>query len=131
VRRTSALFVLFVVLTTLAGCASTRVAKNKTVEVDGQRFELGGNYDPNSYGLTLIINGEPVFRGTFSTYVPFLLMSSKYQGREITARCYFGTILSSQGGTTGAIASTIQGAIGKSGDQCDVTVGSVSEALFF
>ena len=127
----SALFVLFAVATTLVGCASTRVAQNKTVEVDGQRFELGGIYDPNSYGLTLIINGEPVLRGTFSSYVPFLLLSNKYQGQEVTARCYFGTILSSKGGTTGAIAGSIQGAIGKSGDQCDVTVGRTQETLFF
>ncbi len=130
-RLSSALLVLLVVLTTLVGCASTRVAQNKTVEVDGQRFELGGTYDPNSYGLTLIINGEPVLRGTFSTYVPFLLLSSKYHGQEITARCYFGTILSSQSGTTGAIASTIQGAIGKSGDQCDVMIGRAQESLVF
>ena len=125
----SALFVLFV--TTLTGCAATRVAQNKTVEVEGQKFELGGIYDPNNYGLTLIINSEPVLRGTFSPYVPFLLLSSKYQGQSITARCYFGTILSTKGGTTGAIAGSIQGAIGKSGDQCDIKVGSVSEALFF
>ena len=127
----SALCVLFAVSATLVGCASTRVAQTKTVEVEGQRFELGGIYDPNNYGLTLIINGEPVLRGTFSSYVPFLLLSSKFQGQPITAQCYFGTILSSKGGTTGAIAGSIQGAIGKSGDQCDVTIGRVQESLFF
>ena len=127
----SRLFVVFVASLALIGCAATRVAHNKTVEVEGQRFELGGTYDPRSYGLTLTVNGEPVLRGAFSPYVPFLLMSNKYQGQEITARCYFGTILSSQGGATGAIASSIQGAIGKSGDQCDIKVGSVSEALLF
>ena len=130
-RLGSALFVLCVISTTLVGCASTRVAQNKTVDVQGQRFELGGTYDPNSYGLTLTINGEPVLRGTFAPYLPFLLLSNKYQGQEITARCYFGTILSSQGGATGAIASSIQGAFGKSGDQCEVSIGSASEALFF
>ena len=130
-RVGSTLLVLFFASITLIGCAATRVAQNKTVEVEGQRFELGGTYDPSSYGLTLTVNGEPVLRGTFTPYVPFLLLSNKYRGQEITARCYFGTILSSQGGSTGAIASAIQGAIGKSGDQCDITVGSVSEALFF
>ncbi len=59
--------------------------KTKTVDVQGQRFELGGTYDPNSYGLTLLINGEPVLRGTFSPYVPFMLLSNRYQGQEITA----------------------------------------------
>ena len=130
-RLGSALVVLFVASATLVGCASTRIAQNKTVEVQGQRFELGGTYSPNSYDLTLTVNGDPVLRGTFAPYLPFLLLNNKYQAQEITARCYFGTILSSQGGTTGAIASTIQGAIGKSGDQCDITVGSASEALFF
>ena len=130
-RLGSRLCVIFVVTTTLVGCAATRVAQNKTVEVQGQKFELGGTYYPNSYDLTLTVNGDPVLRGTFAPYLPFLLLSNKYQGQEITACCYFGTILSSQGGTTGAIASTIQGAIGKSGDQCDITVGSASEALFF
>jgi hypothetical protein len=131
VRLDSILATLFVVSTALVGCASTRVAQTKTVDVQGQRFELGGTYDPNSYDLTLSINGEPVLRGTFSPYVPFLLLSNRYQGQEITARCYFGTILSSKGGTTGAIAGSIQGAIGKSGDQCDITIGSASEALYF
>lgn len=130
-RLGSVLFVLFVASATLVGCASTRVAQNKTVEVQGQKFELGGTYFPNSYDLTLTVNGDPVLRGTFAPYLPFLLLSNKYHGQAITARCYFGTILSSQGGTTGAIASSIQGAIGKSGDQCDITVGTVSEALFF
>ena len=129
VKLGAGLFVL--VAATLIGCAATRVAQNKTVVVDGQKFELGGFYDPNNYGLTLLINGEPVLRGTFAPYVPFLLLSSQYQGQSITAQCYFGTILSSKGGTTGAIAGSIQGAIGKSGDQCDVKVGRVSETLFF
>lgn len=130
-RLGSELFVLFVTSATLVGCASTRVAQNKTVEVQGQKFELGGTYYPNSYDLTLTVNGDPVLRGTFAPYLPFLLLSNKYQGQEITARCYFGTILSSQGGTTGAIASTIQGAIGKSGDQCDLMIGRAQESLFF
>jgi hypothetical protein len=115
----------------LIGCASVRVAQTKVVEVEGQRFDLSGTYDPNSYGLTLTINGEPVLRGTFPPYVPFLLMSGKYQGQAITASCYFGTILSSKGGATGAIAGSIQGAIGKSGDQCDITVGRAQESLYF
>ena len=130
-RLGSELFVLFVTSATLVGCASTRVAQNKIVEVQGQKFELGGTYYPNSYDLTLTVNGDPVLRGTFAPYLPFLLLSNKYQGQEITARCYFGTILSSQGGTTGAIASTIQGAIGKSGDQCDLMIGRAQESLFF
>ncbi len=130
-RLNTALFVLCVVAMTLVGCASTRVAQNKTVEVEGKKFELGGAYDPNNYGLTLTINGEPILRGTFAPYLPLLLLSGQYQGQAITARCYFGTILSSKGGTTGAIAGSIQGAIGKSSDQCDVAVGNASEALFF
>lgn len=120
--------VLFAVL---VGCASIRVAQNKTVESDGQKFELGGTYDPKGNDLTLTINGDPVMRGSFPPYTPTLRLNSKYKNQAVSASCYFGTVLGSKGGITGIVAGSIQGAKGKSGDKCDITVGTASEALFF
>lgn len=112
------------------GCASIRVAQNKTVESEGQKFELGGTYEPKG-DLTLTIDGDPVMRGRFPPYTPTLRLNGKYKNQAVSASCYFGTILGSRGGVGGIVAGSIQGAKGKSGDKCDITVGSATESLFF
>lgn len=128
---------LFIVLTAvvIAGCASTRVAQNKTVESDGQKFDLGGTFDPKGNDLTLTVNGDPIMRGKFPPFTPTLRLNATYKNQPVTASCYFGTVLGSGRsgiGTIGTVVATsIQGAKGKSGDKCDITVGSASEALFF
>ena len=127
--RASSWLTLLVALT-LCACAATRVAQTKTVESAGQKFDLGGTWDPGGE-LILTLNGDPVLRGRFAPYVPLLYLTGTYKNQSVSANCYFGSILSSQGGATGAIAGSIQGAIGKGADKCDVTVGSASEALFF
>ena len=129
--KTSTMCVLAVALVGLGGCASVRVAQNKTVESEGQKFELGGTYDPKGNDLTLTVNGDPVMRGSFPPYTPTLRLNSKYKNQAVSASCYFGTILGSKGGITGIVAGSIQGAKGKSGDKCDITVGTATEALFF
>lgn len=130
VRIALALFTPLVALA-IVGCASTRVAQNKIVESEGQKFDLGGTFDPRGNDLTLTINGDPVLRGSFPPYTPTLRLNGKYKNQAVSASCYFGTVLGSKGGITGIVAGSIQGAKGKSGDKCDITVGSASEALFF
>ena len=118
----------------LVGCASVRVAQNKTVESEGQKFDLGGTFDPKGNDLTLTVNGDPIMRGKFPPYTPTLRLNATYKNQPVTASCYFGTILGSGRGGIGTIgavvAGSVQGAKGKSGDKCDVTVGSASDALF-
>ena len=127
----SILLISLVTSAALLGCASTRVAQNKTVESEGQKFDLGGTYDPRGNDLTLTINGDPVLRGSFPPYTPTLRLNGKYKNQAVSASCYFGTVLGSKRGIPGIVAGSIQGAKGKSGDQCDITVGTASEALFF
>ncbi len=120
-----------VVVASLSGCASTKVAQMKTVEAGGQKFELGGTYTPAGNELILTINGDPVMRGSFPPYTPTLRLNATYKNQPVTASCYFGTILGGGFGKRGIIAGAIQGGLGKSGDKCDITVGGASEALFF
>lgn len=117
----------------LIGCASsTRVAQMKTIEAGGQKFDLGGTYTPPARELILTINGDPVMRGIFPPYTPTLRLNATYKNQPFSASCYFGTILGGGGwGKKGIIAGSIQGGLGKSGDKCDITVGSTTEALFF
>lgn len=130
-KRVSLLLMSTAAAVALIGCASMRVAQNKTVESEGQKFELGGTYDPRGKDLTLTVNGDPVLRGSFPPYTPTLRLNGKYKNQAVSASCYFGTVLGSRGGVRGIVAGSIQGAKGKSADQCDITVGSASEALFF
>jgi len=129
--KTSTMGVLAMAVLALAGCSSLRVAQNKTVESEGEKFELGGTYNPKGNELTLTVNGDPIIRGSFPPYTPALRLNSKYKNQAVSASCYFGTVLSSKRGVTGIVAGSIQGAKGVSGDKCDITVGSASEALFF
>ena len=126
---------LVVIAVVVVGCASVRVAQNKSVDSEGQRFDLGGSFDPKGNDLTLTVNGDPVMRGRFPPYTPTLKLSATYKNQPVTADCYFGTILGSGRGGLGnigaVVAGSVQGAKGKSGDKCDVSVGKLSEALFF
>ena len=125
------LLLLSVASAVLIGCASPRVAQNKTVESAGQKFDLGGTYEPRGNDLTLTINGDPVLRGSFPPYTPTLRLNGNYKNQVVSASCYFVTMLGGRGGITGIVAGSIQGAKGKSGDKCDITVGSATESLFF
>lgn len=126
----SLLLISIIMTAVLAGCGTIRVAQNKTIESEGQKFDVGGTYQPGGE-LILTIDGDPVMRGRFPPYTPTLRLNGKYKNQPVSASCYFGTILASRGGVGGIVAGSIQGAKGKSGDKCDVTVGSASEALFF
>jgi hypothetical protein len=120
-----------IVVAGLGGCASTKVAQMKAIEAGGQKFELGGTYTPAANELILTINGDPVMRGSFPPYTPTLRLNATYKNQTFAASCYFGTILGGGFGKRGIIAGSIQGGLGKSGDKCDITAGSATEALFF
>ena len=48
-KRVPVVLMLMVVIVTLIGCATkNRVAQAKTIEAGGQKFDLGGTYNPYS-----------------------------------------------------------------------------------
>jgi len=117
----------------LAACSTApRVAQKKSVEVAGHKFEFGGEYDTRQRSLTLSVNADPAMSGKFPPYTPTLHLSTKYQGLDVEASCYFGSVLGGKSGVLGIVASSVQGGLGKSADKCDVLVqGKVVEALYF
>ena len=118
----------------LSACASPpppKVAQNKTVDVAGQKFDLGGVYDAGNRRLSLSVNGDPVMAGSFPPYTPTMHLKAPYKGVNFAATCYFGSVLSGHG-MVGIVAGAVQGAKGKSGDKCDMLVGDkVLETLYF
>ncbi|WP_198674700.1 hypothetical protein [Rhodoferax ferrireducens] len=117
----------------LAACSSPpRVAQKKQVEVAGHKLEFGGEYVPKQTTLTLSVNGDPVLSGRFPPYTPTLNLRSEYQGMEVSADCYFGSVLGGKRGVLGIVAGAVQVGNGRSGDKCNVLVGGkVVEALYF
>ena len=79
-----------VVITTF-GCASkNQVALVKTIEAGGQKFDLGGTYNPTANELVLTINGDPVMRGSFPPSPPTLRLNATYKTQTFAASCYSG-----------------------------------------
>ena len=121
----------------LAACSSTplRVAQNKSVQLQGKKLEFGGTYDEDQKLLRIVINGDPMLQGSFSRYSPNLKLNTKLDGLDVSASCYFGSILSKSGagGIAGRIvANSVQGGLGKSADSCEMLVGDKKvETLFF
>ena len=128
------LAVLAVVCASLLGACTTapRIAQKKSVEVAGKKFEFGGEYDTRQRALTLSVNADSAMSGKFPPYTPTLHLSTQYQGMEVSASCYFGSVLGGKAGVLGIVAGSVQGGLGKSADKCDVLVGGkVVEALYF
>jgi hypothetical protein len=117
----------------LSGCASIRNAQPVAADIDGQRYEFGGSYDPSATALTITVNGEALLRGTFPPYTPTLNLSSKYRaGADVSAQCYFGSVLGSRHSKVGIIAGAIQGGLGKSSDKCTLTVNDkAAQEIYF
>lgn len=118
----------------LAACAATPpiVAQEKTVEFEGTSLVFGGSYDTERKNISLSVNGDSVMKGTFPPYTPTQNLSGKYKDLNISSQCYFGSVLSSQGGAFGAIAGIVQASKSSSGDKCDMLVnGKVVESLYF
>ena len=129
-----ALITTVIAASLLSACAATppKVAQNKVVEVAGQKFDFGGVYETRNKRLSLSINGDPVMAGSFPPYTPTLRLKTPYKGMDFSATCYFGSVLSAQGGMVGIVSGAVQAARGKSADKCDMLVGDkVVETLYF
>lgn len=125
-----------VLASTLAACSTPpRQAQAKTVQIQGKKLEFGGTYDERNKALRITINGDPMLQGSFSSFSPTLKLNTKVDALEVSADCYFGSILSKTGvaGFAGKIvANSVQGALGKSADSCELLVGDKKvETLFF
>jgi len=118
----------------LAACAAKPpiIAQEKTVEIDGINLVFGGSFDTERKNISLSVNGDSVMKGTFPPYTPTQNLSGRYKDFKISSQCYFGSVLSSQGGAFGAIAGVIQATKSSSGDKCDMLVdGKIVESLYF
>ena len=118
----------------LAGCGSNppKVAQEKTYVADGVTMVLGGKYDIDHNQLELTINGDPVMRGSFPPYTPTQNLNAVYKGLRVSGDCYFGSVLSGEGGVFGKVAGAIQSVKAKSADQCNIFVNGQSvESLYF
>lgn len=121
-------------LATLGGCATQppMIAQDKIYTANNQKLDFGGSYDTEANKLTITVNGDSIMRGSFPPFTPTKSISAIYHGMSITADCYFGTVLSNQGGMVGMIAGVVQDHTGKSGDQCHITVDNkAAETLYF
>ncbi|MEJ2453927.1 MAG: hypothetical protein P8103_07200 [Candidatus Thiodiazotropha sp.] len=118
----------------LVGCGSNppKVAQEKTYVADGVTMVFGGKYDMDHNQLELTINGDPVMRGSFPPYTPTQNLNANYKGLRVSGDCYFGSVLSGQGGVFGKVAGAIQSAKAKSADKCEMFVNGRSvENLYF
>lgn len=117
----------------LSGCATPqKTAIKKTHVAEGRSLVLGGVYLPDAKEVTITVNDDPVLKGRFSPFVPTQNLNGTYKNLQISAHCYFGSVLGSQRGTVGLIAGIVQSAHSKSADKCDVSVNSKpAETLFF
>lgn len=116
----------------LAGCSTTRVAQEKSVTVGQVKLAFGGSFVTGQNDLTITVNGDPLMRGTFPPYTPTLNMNGEYQGLQVNASCYFGSVLGSKRGIVGIVAGSVQGAVGNAGDKCDMSVNDQKvETLYF
>jgi hypothetical protein len=71
-------------------------------------------------------------RGTFPPYTPTQNLGGRYKEMEIDGKCYFGSVLGSQGGAFGIIASAVQSSKSSNGDKCEILVdGKAVENLYF
>ena len=126
------LLILVLVVVAVSACASkNRLAQGKTIEAGGQKFDLGGTYNPTANELVLTIDGDPVMRGSFPPNTPTLRLNANFKNQPFAANCYFGSVLSGRRDKVGIVAGAVQGGLGKSGDKCEITAGTAKEELFF
>ncbi len=131
--RTSLFFSVLLGGLLLAGCSTApKIAQEKTYESEGVKLIFGGKYDVDHNQLEVTVNGDPVMRGSFPPYTPTQNLNAEYKGMRISSSCYFGSVLSSEGGVFGKVAGAIQAAKSKSGDKCEIFVdGKSVENLYF
>ncbi len=132
--RASLLFSILFTGLLLVGCGGNppKLAQEKTYVAEGVTLVFGGKYDVDHNQLELTINGDPVMRGSFPPYTPKQNLNANYKGLRVSGDCYFGSVLSSQGGVLGKVAGAIQSAKAKSADRCEMFVNGQSvESLYF
>jgi hypothetical protein len=117
----------------LSACATPpRMAVKKTHVAEGQTLVFGGAYLSDAKEVTITVNDDPVLKGRFPPFTPTQNLNGSYKNLQISAHCYFGTVLGSQGGKVGLIAGIVQSVNSKSADKCDVSVNSKpAETLYF
>ncbi|MHB0918131.1 MAG: hypothetical protein ACYC39_14825 [Thiobacillus sp.] len=132
-RITKAVAIALATGALLSGCATpSKTAVKKTYVSEGQSMVFGGVYLPDEKEVTITVNDDPVLKGRFSPFTPTQNLNGTYKNLQISAHCYFGTVLGSRGGKVGLIAGIVQSANNKSADKCDVSVNSKpAETLFF
>jgi hypothetical protein len=117
----------------LSACATPpKTAANKTYQVDTLKLVFGGTFSPDANELIITVNDDPLMKGRFAPYTPTQNLNGKYKNLEISAHCYFGSVLGSKGGKFGLIAGLIQSANSNSADKCELSVNDkAAETLYF
>lgn len=124
------------VITMASGCASKppiEIANPKRFQSGEQALVFGGEYQIKENQLSISINGDSVMRGRFLPFTPTKRMNANYEGNDVQASCYFGSILSKKlPGVKGMIAGVIQSEKGVSGNTCRILVnGAPAVTLYF
>lgn len=117
----------------LSACAATiHQAQEKDINIEGKSFRFGGSYNVDEKNLKLTINGEPLIQGRFPPYTPTQNFNTSYQDVPFSVHCYFGSVLSSEGGAVGIVAGVIQAAKSSSADKCEISYKDiVKDTLYF
>ncbi|HQT30124.1 MAG TPA: hypothetical protein PLE48_02645 [Thiobacillus sp.] len=132
-RMTQSLLVAATTGFLLSACATPpKTAATKTYHVKSQKLVFGGTFSPDANELIITVNDDPIMKGGFPPYTPTQNLNGSYKNIQISAHCYFGSVLGSKGGKFGLIAGMIQSANSSSADKCDLTVNAkAAETLYF
>ncbi|EUJ10056.1 hypothetical protein Meth11DRAFT_0867 [Methylophilaceae bacterium 11] len=125
---------VLVAATLISACATKppHIANKKTYNVSGQELVFGGIYYPSKNQLSITVNDDPIMKGSFPPFTPTRSFQTKYKNIPISAHCYFGSVLSAEGGAFGIVAEAIQSKKGVSSDKCDISVDSKQiDTLYF
>jgi hypothetical protein len=117
----------------LTACAPTiHQAQEKQINIEGKSFQFGGTYNVDEKLLKLTVNGEPLMQGRFPPFTPTQNFNTTYQDTPFFVHCYFGSVLSSEGGAVGLVAGVIQAAKSSSADKCEISHKDVvKDTLYF
>lgn len=130
--KSAMLVISSMLLFTACATPPPKVALKKNYEVQGQKLEFGGTYQPKANELIITVNGDPILKGSFPPFTPTTKLNGKYKNFQITGECYFGSVLASKGGLVGVIAGAVQSGHSKTADKCDMFVNSKpADTLFF
>jgi len=80
--------VLFTLLITLIGCATTAPPQSyRPRDYSGPAWVITGNYDSMSHTLTVLINGDPAIEGKLSAWDGSGSLIGKHEGYTVMANC--------------------------------------------